>query len=179
MEDRISRIGRAASFDFFDVATARIAMSSSQRSKRYTVEEANRSLPLVRMIVRDWVSLSSKVAERRERVAYLMAGRDPKVADVYGDELQEVQSSLDRAAKRLDRYVGELVQLGVRPFDANSGAVDFPTRIDGEDAVLCWEYDEPEVTHWRYDGDQSRRPLGKTAAVSDSTSEMEFDFDLD
>ena len=162
-------------------------MRSSLRNKRYTVEEANRSLPLVRMIVRDWVSLSAKVAERRERIAYLMAGRDPDVADVYGDELEEVRSSLDRAASRLDRYVGELRQLGVLPFDANSGAIDFPTRIDGEDAVLCWELDEPEVSYWRFRGDEVRRPLrpepsaamSDSAAMGDSAAELDLDCDLD
>lgn len=155
-------------------------MRSAQRNKTYTVEEANRSLPLVRTIVRDWVSLSAKVAERRERIAYLMAGRDPKVADVYGDELDEVQASLDRAARRLDRYVGELLQLGVRPFDANSGAVDFPTKIDGEEAVLSWEYGEPEVAYWRYHRDEIRRPLKPepSAAVSDS-GDLDFDADFD
>lgn len=130
-----------------------------RRKKHFTVEQANRCLPLVRSIVRDWVTLAAQVAERRERVAYLVAGRDPNVDDVYGDELAEVESSLDKAAKRLDFYVGELLQLGVLPFDANTGAVDFPAEVEGQEAFLCWELQEPEVAHWRLKGDEYPRPL--------------------
>jgi hypothetical protein len=130
-----------------------------RRKKFFSVEEANRCLPLVGSIVRDWMTLSSQVAERRERVAYLVAGRDPNVEDVYGDELAEVESSLDESAKRLDFYVGELLQLGVLPFDANTGAVDFPAEVDGQEAVLCWELGEIEVSHWRPLGAEFRRPL--------------------
>lgn len=134
--------------------------STNQRRKKvFTVEEANRCLPLVRSIVRDWVMLSSQVAERRERVAYLVAGRDPTVEDVYADELAEVQVTLDDIAKRLDKYIGELLQLGVLPHDANTGAVDFPAEIEGQDVFLCWELDEPEVAHWRPVDDEQRRPL--------------------
>ncbi len=131
----------------------------SRRDKRFSLEEANRTLPLVRAIVRDWVALSAQVAERREQIAYLVAGRDPSLADVYGDELDEVQASLDRDARHLDRFVGELVQLGVRPFDANVGAVDFPAQIEAGDACYCWELGDSEVCHWRRPADEHRRPL--------------------
>jgi hypothetical protein len=63
-----------------------MTLSSLRRGKTFSVQEANRSLPLVRSIVQDWVALSTQVAERRERVAYLMAGRDPDAQDLYTDE---------------------------------------------------------------------------------------------
>ena len=134
-------------------------MTKRRRKRLFSVEQANRSLPLVRSIVRDWVSLSSQVAERRERVAYLMAGRDPNVSDVYADELAEVETTLDDMAQKLDKYVSELMQLGVMPHDANTGAVDFPAEIDGRDVFLCWELDESEVGYWRPVDDEHRRPL--------------------
>jgi hypothetical protein len=45
--------------------------------------------------------------------------------------------------------------------DVATGLVDFPARIDGEDAWLCWRLGEPEVAYWhpRTSGFSDRRPL--------------------
>jgi hypothetical protein len=130
-----------------------MTLSSLRRSKTFSVQEANRSLPLVRSIVQDWVALSAQVAERRERVAYLMAGRDPDAQDLYTDELTHVEKELKQSSESLDRYVSELNQLGIEPRDASIGLVDFPAVLDDREVYLSWELGESEVCYWRELGD--------------------------
>ncbi|MFN8644026.1 MAG: DUF2203 family protein [Candidatus Binatia bacterium] len=41
------------------------------------------------------------------------------------------------------------------------GLVDFPSEIDGQIGLLCWQYGEKEITHWHSldSGFDSRQPL--------------------
>src|SRR5687768_3176095 len=54
----------------------RTMADTSLPAKLFTVEEANRMLPLVRAITRDWIELSESVIERRERIQRLTVGRE-------------------------------------------------------------------------------------------------------
>lgn len=138
-------------------------MSSAtfQPQKLFTVDQANRVLPLVRMIVRDLAELSTQVAERRQRLSHLTSGREPASGDPYAEELLEVQRQLGRDAARIDEYVGELRQLGVEPTNGPQGIVDFPAKIDNRLVYLCWKYDEPTIGYWHEidAGFSARQPL--------------------
>ncbi len=141
----------------------------------FTVEEANRMLPLVRAIARDWLELTDSVIERRERISRLTAGRDMDADDLYGQELRHSQAELDKDLKRLRGYVEELRQLGVEP--KQGGMIDFPSLLDGRIVFLCWQPGEQEVLHW-HDldaGYAGRQPLTASAATSDVEGETPFE----
>lgn len=116
--------------------------------KLFTVEQANAALPLVRAIVKDLAELSREVIERRERVSTLLAGRDRKNPDMYGEELADVERELEKDTLRLQEYVDELRALGVDPKDGPEGLVDFPAMMDGRPVYLCWKLGEAEVLYW-------------------------------
>lgn len=120
----------------------------SQFGKLFTLEEANRALPLVRAIVEDLARLSREVAERRERLALLTANRDSRSADLYTEELQQIEEELEKDTVQLQGYVEELRQLGVEPKNGPMGLVDFPALVNGRLAYLCWKLDEPEILYW-------------------------------
>ncbi|MCH7995740.1 MAG: DUF2203 family protein, partial [Planctomycetes bacterium] len=50
--------------------------TTNSEKRFFTVEEANKALPLVRAIVDDLARLSREVIERRERLSVLMDGRE-------------------------------------------------------------------------------------------------------
>ena len=125
-------------------------MSDEGETKRrlFTVEEANAMLPLVRAIVTDLSQLSKDVVERRERLGNLTANREHRAADLYSDEVAEIEAELERDTQQLYGYVEELRQLGVEPKNGPEGLVDFPSLMDDRVVYLCWRLGEPEVMHW-------------------------------
>ncbi len=133
----------------------------SANKRTFTVEEANRALPLVKAIVRDLAQLSCDVVDRRERLTELTAGRDLQEGDPYGDELAQMEVELEKDAAVLQGYIRELNELGVEPRSGPEGLVDFPALIDGRAAYLCWQLGEPEVLYWHRpeDGFAGRQPL--------------------
>ncbi|MGH7202240.1 MAG: DUF2203 domain-containing protein, partial [Planctomycetaceae bacterium] len=96
------------------------------------------------------VALYHDVHERRERLARIRRpGTTPRnERDPYDEEIQEIQRGLEQDISRLQEYVDELTSLGIELKDPITGLIDFPTRIDGREAYLCWKMDEEEIGHW-------------------------------
>lgn len=140
---------------------------TESHSRLFTIEEANAMLPLVRAIVADLVGLSGDVAERRQRLDYLLLGRDPEEQGPYVEELTQMEADLERDTLRLKEYAKELADLGVELKSATDGLVDFPARLDGREVYLCWRHDEAEVAFWHdlQGGYETRRSL--TAAAGE------------
>ena len=119
--------------------------------RHFTVDEANRTLPLVRMIVGDIVELFADLQRRRERLVALRSrqgGRARGVDDPYEAEVIQMESELEADVERLQEFADELKKLGVELKDPASGLVDFPTEISGREVYLCWRLGEPVVGYW-------------------------------
>ena len=135
-------------------------------SRVFTVEEANKMLPLIRAITADVVKLSQEMIDRRQRLDYLKAGRDVDSDDPYGEELAQMEEQQEKDNERLVEYVTELRQLGVEPKTLSEGLIDFPSLVDGRLVFLCWKHGEPEVQFW-HDldaGFAGRQPIGMAVA---------------
>ncbi|HMB68296.1 MAG TPA: DUF2203 domain-containing protein [bacterium] len=120
------------------------------RSKTmFTVDEANRTLPLVRSIVGD-------VAERWNELV--------RVREEYGNSSPEH----DRIMRELAEYIQELKAIGCHLKDFEHGLVDFPSVIEGQEVQLSWKLGETEITHmFAGDGETgSRVPLPEKAEPS-------------
>ena len=134
----------------------------SESSPVFTVEEANKRLPLVSVIVKDLSELSRMVAERRNRIEQLTSPAARKAEnDPYVEERQQILEELESNVKYLERYETELDQLGVWCRDHVDGVVVFPSEIDGVKIHLSWQLGEPEVLYWHGvdEGFNDRRPL--------------------
>lgn len=129
--------------------------------KHFTVEEANRTLPLVRAIVNDFVEQYRSVKELRQRLAEL-SSRNPKRRpdDPYAEEVVRQESDLEVEEGKLAGFVEELTKLGVE-LKSTDGLCDFPSFRDGREIYLCWRLGEAEVGHWheREAGFAGRQPL--------------------
>jgi hypothetical protein len=130
-------------------------MNSSKTLKKrpvqrriFTPAQADATLPLVRAIVSDLVGLSRDLAERRQRIALLMGGKDDQARDPYHEELVQVQKDMNKDLLRLKEYVQELQALGVEPKSGTEGLVDFPAMLDGRKVYLCWKLGESRVLFW-------------------------------
>jgi hypothetical protein len=112
--------------------------AASRPARRFTLEQANRALPLVRRIVTDIVRTHAAAAGYREALERLTAAR----------EVTATQGDLDRAIDRLGELIDELSDVGVELKDYENGLVDFVGRHEGRDVYLCWKLGEERITHW-------------------------------
>jgi hypothetical protein len=147
-------------------------MSFTAEPKIFTLEQANAMLPLVRAIMKDLAELSRDVLERRERLAFLLSGRDAKSSDLYRDELAQIEEELQKDNERLRDYVRELHELGVEPKNGPEGLVDFRCLMDGRVVYLCWKLGEPKIGHWHEldAGFAGRQPLSDDRRLGPASS---------
>lgn len=119
-------------------------------SKKYfSVEEANRRLPLVKPIVADIVEQFRVVEDLRERLAATRRPhRTTSLNDAYTEELAVSRAQLEEEESKLHGYLAELSDLGIEFKDPRKGLVDFPSIVEGREVLLCWMLGEPEVAYW-------------------------------
>lgn len=126
-----------------------MAPTSPVEAKRkfFTVEEANKALPLVKAIVEDIVRQFQVVNDLKHRLSSLQGTRRQASNDLYAEEFAQSQSHLDSEEATLVGYIEELTRLGVE-LKGPDGLCDFPSLRDGREVYLCWRLGEPQVAHW-------------------------------
>lgn len=114
-------------------------------SRRYfSVAEANRTLPLVRRIVTDIVR---EYAEWKELVArYEILAADTGAREP--PERVEVRHRIERHAEHIAGFMDELSSVGCLFKGFDEGLVDFYSRRDDRDILLCWKLGEASVGYW-------------------------------
>jgi hypothetical protein len=140
--------------------------------KLFTVEQANRTLPLVRRIVEDVVREHRRwqdkirelemVASTAASVA--VAGEGP-ARSAPDERVAAIERDAMAIARDIDTFERELEELGIVLKDRRLGLVDFPGEVDGRRVWLCWRLGEPLVQYW-HDldaGYAGRQPLRAAA----------------
>lgn len=124
----------------------------------FTVEQANRTLPLVRKIVEDIV-----VQHRRwrETILELDLLASTARADEPRDRTTELEREAQVLAREIDGYKRELEALSIQLKDSRLGLVDFPSEMNGRHVLLCWRLGEPDIQFWHEvdAGFAGRQPL--------------------
>lgn len=128
----------------------------------FTIEQANRTLPLVRRIVGDIVRGYADWQESVKRLELAAAARDE--APERPGERDQLERRTQSIAAEIDSFVRELESLDVELKGFDSGLVDFPGEKDGRPIYLCWRLGEPSVQFWHeldagYAGRQPLSPL--------------------
>jgi hypothetical protein len=127
----------------------------------FTVDHANRTLPLVRRIVEDIVREHRRWQEAIVELDLLVSGTRADLPDTRAAALErEIQG----IAREIDAFQGELEALGIQLKDRRIGLVDFPSELDGRRVLLCWRLGEPSVQFWHDEdvGYAGRQPLSPT-----------------
>jgi hypothetical protein len=126
--------------------------------QQFTVEQANRTLPLVRKIVEDVVQQHRHC---REAVLELDLVASTTRDDDPFDRSAQLERGAQLLARELDGYQRELEALGIQLEDRRLGLVDFPSEMGGRQVLLCWRLGEPDVQFWHEvdAGFAGRQPL--------------------
>jgi hypothetical protein len=127
--------------------------------KIFTLDEAERALPLVRRVLAD---LKLEYAAWRDAVAkYETLSGGAKAVEPEPAELEAARTLVTRAAERINGYLQELEAIGCQFKGFEEGLVDFYALKDDRLVFLCWKLDEAHITHWHEvdAGFAGRRPI--------------------
>ena len=122
----------------------------------FTLDRAERSLPLVRRIVQDVVVHYRQLLQvQNEYQAALSVGPS--------DTLEAVRDRRLQLTDRLNELTEELRAIGCELKNYEQGLVDFPAVLDGREVYFCWRLGEATIEHWHevYAGFSGRQRLPK------------------
>lgn len=107
---------------------------STTATKYFTPEEAKRTLPLVKKIVKDILDTSFQISTIAEQMGP-EAQENPEVQKLIGD---------------LNYFIRELEEIGCyyKDWNFSIGLVDFPSFIDDDEVYLCWRSDEEDILYY-------------------------------
>src|SRR6476620_2230168 len=110
---------------------------SSRPRRRFTLEQANRALPLVRRVVHDIVSTRDQATQLQTTLESIAAGQKKRI-----------QEELDTAIDKLHAYLDELTEIGCELKDFQVGLVDFIGKHQGREVYLCWKLGEEKIAYF-------------------------------
>lgn len=114
--------------------------------KYFTLDEANRTLPFVKRIVGDIVQEYRRWRENVYRYELAAAGR--RAGEPETEEQERLRQLVDSTAHKINGYMEELALVGCVFKGFEEGLVDFHSKLQGRDILLCWKYGEEEIAHW-------------------------------
>ena len=112
-------------------------VSSSRPRRRFTLDQANKALPLVRRVVTDIVATRG-----------LASTLQNSLESAPGAQHKSIQAELDVAIDKLHAYLDELTEIGVELKDFQVGLIDYTGRHQGRDVYLCWKLGEDRVGYF-------------------------------
>jgi len=130
----------------------------NQALKVFTIEEANRTLPLVRRIVADLIELHPRW---RAAVVAFEAAQIGVTSPDESDQSRQLRLEAGRLAGEIEACLDELGQIGCIFKDFEAGLIDFPAFQDERMVYLCWRHGEERIEHWHEvdSGFAGRRPI--------------------
>ena len=123
----------------------------SVQKKHFTLDMANKTLPLVRRIVED-------IVHTHDHALDLLA-KSESVKDSV--KQSATQKQLDSSMDRLQSLVRELSDIGCELKDYKTGLIDFLGQHQGREVHLCWKLGEDKIGYWHElnDGFAGRKPI--------------------
>ncbi len=137
--------------------------------KLFTLQEAERTLPLVRRIVSDLTVEYPAWRAAVGRFELLTGGARADWGETQ--ELVAARDEVTRHADRINRYLQELEGVGCVFKGFEGGLVDFYSLREDRPIFLCWRLGEDRITHWHEveSGFAGRQPID-SAILSATTS---------
>jgi hypothetical protein len=126
--------------------------------KYFTTEEADALIPELEKI---FEAVADLTARAEVKAASLRKRQLTPDDDQAGAAIE--RSQLQFLAQGINEWMQKIVELGALPKGVDPALVDFPSRIEGREAYLCWRLGEKRVAHYHPvdEGFSTRKPLPK------------------
>lgn len=129
-------------------------LDDGKRMKYFTIEEAERSLPVVDKLLSKAQRLSDKIAWLLETNDVIFEVSSDEGFHYFVTEQVKVNKQFHRLYYQFYRTIEELDALGVVVKDIEEGLIDFPFKVRNDDAFLCWRQGEGKIKFWRSADDE-------------------------
>jgi hypothetical protein len=123
--------------------------------KYFTVEEANRLIPQMKVMIEQLRQGRHRLQKHRttaEAVAQQAGGNGGG---------SEAGAYLSDYSQTFARSLAQLQAMGIVLKDLERGLIDFPHQREGREVYLCWKYGEERIDYWHEtdSGYSGRQPL--------------------
>jgi hypothetical protein len=117
--------------------------------RHFTVEEAQRLLDeAIRPLAERMVAIRTEAAPLEARWRTIVVAIGSNGGSLDREEATDLRAALERAQAEVEELLDEMVGHGVQVKDVDTGLLDFPAMIDGEEALLCWRVGEGQIAYW-------------------------------
>jgi hypothetical protein len=131
-------------------------------SRRFTVDEARRTLPEADRLLHNAIARKSAFEEAQHGIQEI-TDRVTRMGGMMVDRSHALESRQrrDAALAELRAAVEDLQSLGCVVKDLDTGLIDFPTLYRGVEVYLCWRLGEETIAFWHGvdEGFRGRRPI--------------------
>lgn len=127
--------------------------------KYFTVEEANRLLPVIQVELQLLQETKKKFEEKYALLQQLKKNAKPMTDEE--DLFFTIECELEFLQIEARSQIHSFHLKGVQLKDIDMGLIDFPTVLEGEEVLLCWKQGEEHVGHYHSysEGYTGRKPL--------------------
>lgn len=120
-------------------------MDVEEAIRLYSIAEVNELIPRLEFLMQ---RIQVRGKELREALDSLAEETGQAASELEVSHLVGRWPEKRELIEELQGLVEQIHECGGHFKGLELGLVDFPAEIDGEVALLCWQYGEKEVQHW-------------------------------
>jgi hypothetical protein len=128
----------------------------------FTLEEARLCLPELERTVRAAVQAKTYY-DQSEEALHSLLHRITMSGGMMVDRfaVETIKSTRHSNGERMKSAVEEIQEMGCLIKDLETGLIDFPTLLRGEEVYLCWRLGETDIGFWHgvHEGVAGRRAI--------------------
>jgi hypothetical protein len=130
-------------------------------AREFTLEEANDAVVELRPVVERMVEHGRKLADAQREQRELVTRIAGNGGDMQPSDLRELAETIQQQADAIAACAQEIDAAGAQIKSLEEGLLDFPSRREGEEVLLCWKLGEDEIRYWHGvdEGFAGRKPL--------------------
>lgn len=107
----------------------------------FSIEQANKILPLIKSITVDIVSLWEQISKARIEMETNFTAKNKEIPSSYKEDVHYFIDKISYCIK-------EVEALGCFVDEFKRGIINFPSLYHGRKVFLCWQLGEVKVENW-------------------------------
>lgn len=112
--------------------------------KYFSLDEANQLLP----VLEDELHILQNIKQQFHDRFYELEIRKSMGHDETMEDVFLLECSLEFNQIEAQAHINNILATGAELKDIEKGLIDFPSKMNGEEILLCWKLGEPIISHY-------------------------------